>query len=283
MLYFTQPSSRTFLSFRSACSTLGIDSSEIRDTSTSSEVKGETQEDSVRTFSSYCDLIVMRTPDSGFAERVAWVLSNTFRPLPVLNAGSGKDQHPTQAVLDIYTLQRSFEEFGGIDGKKIMFVGDLRRGRTVRSLSFLLTNYRNVTQYFVAPDELQISEDIQGLLNDAGVEYHLSRDFEKLIPKVDAIYMTRIQDEWDSDADDSRKIDISAFCFRAEHLAKLGPNAIIMHPFPRRQEIDLAVDGDRRAMYWRQMRNGMWIRAALIAGIFGRDADILEYADRHAS
>ncbi|MDA1044339.1 MAG: aspartate carbamoyltransferase, partial [Verrucomicrobia bacterium] len=121
MLFFSQPSSRTFLSFCAACEILGLKIGEVRDTATSSEVKGESREDSVRTFSSYFDLIVMRTQQKGLAERTAWVLSNSERPVPIINAGSGADQHPTQALLDVYTLQRSFENRGGIDGKKIVF------------------------------------------------------------------------------------------------------------------------------------------------------------------
>lgn len=276
MLYFSQPSSRTFLSFCSACEILGMNIGEVRDTATSSEFKGETQEDSVRTFSSYFDLIVMRSQIGGLAERMAWLLSNTERPVPIINAGSGKDQHPTQALLDIYTLQRSFEKRGSIDGKTIIFVGDLARGRTVRSLAWLLTNYRDVKMLFVAPAELQIGEDILGLLRSAGVKHEVMSDFDKAIPMGDAIYMTRIQDEWDA-AGESRKIDISRYCFTRDKLALLKPDAVIMHPFPRRQEIAVDVDDDPRAVYWRQMRNGMWIRAALIAAIFGKEKAINEY------
>jgi aspartate carbamoyltransferase catalytic subunit len=276
MLYFSQPSSRTFLSFCSACEILGMNIGEVRDTATSSEFKGETQEDSVRTFSSYFDLIVMRSQIGGLAERMAWLLSNTERPVPIINAGSGKDQHPTQALLDIYTLQRSFEKRGSIDGKTIVFVGDLARGRTVRSLAWLLTNYRDVKMLFVAPAELQIGEDILGLLRSAGVKHEVMSDFDKAIPMGDAIYMTRIQDEWDA-AGESRKIDISRYCFTRDKLAFLKPDAVIMHPFPRRQEISVDVDDDPRAVYWRQMRNGMWIRAALIAAIFGKEKAINEY------
>ena len=213
MMYFTQPSSRTFLSFRSACQILGIESSEIRDTATSSELKGESQEDSVRTFSSYCDLMIMRTPIPGFSERMAWALAHSDRPIPVLNAGSGKDQHPTQAVLDIYTLQRSFEERGGVDGKRVVFVGDLLRGRTVRSLARLLLTYDNVHMVFVAPDELQIGEDIQSMMSEAGVQFELDNEFEKHIPTADAIYMTRVQDEWDASEGRSGEIDISKYHF----------------------------------------------------------------------
>ena len=276
MLYFAQPSTRTFLSFYSACHIVGVHPAEVRDTSTSSEIKGESPEDSVRTFSSYFDMIIMRHPVGGFAERIAWVLSNSERPIPVINAGSGKDQHPTQALLDIYTLDRSFEKNGGIDGKKIAFVGDLARGRTVRSLSNLLRFYSDVKQYFVAPKSLQIGEDILGMLDEAGCDYEVSHDFESVIPEVDAIYMTRIQDEWDT-ADESRSIDTERYHFTAEHLNILKPEAVIMHPLPRRKEIDVAVDADPRAVYWRQVRNGMWIRAALMLSIFDRAIDIDRY------
>lgn len=278
MLYFTQPSSRTFLSFRSACATLGVDCSEIRDTSTSSEVKGETQDDSVRTFSSYCDLIIMRTPAGGQAERTAWLLAHSDRPLPVLNAGSGKDQHPTQAVLDIYTLQRSFEDRGGIDGKCIVFVGDLLRGRTVRSLAYLLTNYRDMELMFVAPEELQIGDDILAMLDAASVRYTRSDDFDAAVAQADAVYMTRVQDEWDSADHESRRIDVSRFFFTPRHLNILPATGVLLHPFPRRHEIDVAVDHDPRAVYWRQMRNGMWVRAALVAGLFHAADEIEAYA-----
>jgi len=268
MLYFSQPSTRTFLSFHSACQILGMKTVEVRDIATSSEMKGETQEDSIRTFSSFADVIIMRSAVGGLAEKMAWVLSNTERPVPIISAGSGKDQHPTQALLDIYTLQRSFEARGGIDHKKVVFVGDLARGRTVRSLSFLLTRYRGVKQYFIAPPSLQIKEDILELLRAARIEFEVGNDFAKVIPEADAIYMTRIQDEWDEKTGDSGKLDISQFAFTAEHLKLLKPQAVIMHPLPRRQEIAVAVDRDPRAVYWRQVRNGMWIRVALLASIF---------------
>jgi len=274
MLYFSQPSTRTFLSFCAACQILGLRIGEVRDTSTSSEFKGESQEDSVRTFSSYFDMIIMRSETGGLAERMAWVLSNSERPIPIVNAGSGKDQHPTQALLDIYTLQRSFEHHGGIDGKEICFVGDLARGRTVRSLSALLTCYQGVRQRFVAPAKLQIGRDVLERLDRAGVAYEVTEDFEGAIPKADAIYMTRVQDEWDENKGDSARIDTSKYCFTRKHLERLGSHAVIMHPFPRRNEIAPDVDADPRAVYWRQMRNGMWIRAALMARIFGCDQRI---------
>jgi aspartate carbamoyltransferase catalytic subunit len=281
MLYFTQPSTRTFLSFAAACQILGITTSSVRDPATSSEFKGESQEDSVRTFSSYFDAIIMRSSERGLAERMAWVLSNSERPVSIINAGSGKDQHPTQALLDIYTLQRSFDKRGGIDGKHVVFVGDLARGRTVRSLSALLTTYDGVKQTFVAPKELQVSPDVLGILKKEKVKHELTEDFESVIPKADAIYMTRVQDEWDKEKGDSARVDIRKFWFTPGRLALLRPDAIIMHPLPRREEIPTEVDHDPRAMYWRQMRNGMWIRVALMASIFHRDKEIQDYHEQN--
>lgn len=276
MLYFVQPSTRTFLSFFAACQIVGINTAEVRDTNTSSEVKGESPEDTVRTFSSYFDLIIMRHPIGGFAERIAWLLSNSNRPVPVLNAGSGKDQHPTQALLDIYTLKRSFEHRGGIEEKKIAFVGDLARGRTVRSLATLLVLYPGVKLYFVAPEALQIEKDIINMLEKDGTQFEISDDFEKIIPEMDAIYMTRIQDEWDK-TNESSLIDTSKFHFTERHLKILKPDAVLLHPLPRRKEIAIEVDSDPRAIYWRQVRNGMWVRAALLLTIFDRDGEIDRY------
>lgn len=277
MLYFSQPSSRTFLSFASACQILGVSTGEVRDTSISSEFKGESREDSVRTFSSYFDLIIMRTPEKGLAEHMAWVLSNSERPIPIINAGSGQDQHPTQALLDIYTLLRSFERSGGLRDRTVLFCGDLLRGRTVRSLSYLLTNYPNIRQVFVAPEQLQVGTDVLAVLKQKNVAFELTDDFHGAIPHADAVYMTRIQDEWDTTKGESARIDTSRFKFGAEELKLLPQRSVIMHPLPRRDEIATAVDSDPRAMYWRQMRNGMWIRTALIAMTFGGEKRIHEY------
>ena len=275
MLYFSQPSSRTFLSHLAACQILGLTTGSVRDSATSSEFKGESHEDSIRTFSSYFDMIIMRSPERGLAERMAWELSNSSRPIPILNAGSGKDQHPTQALLDIYTLIRSFEDKGGIDGRTVTFCGDLMRGRTVRSLSYLLTNFRNVRQIFVAPQELQVPADVVMVLAKKGVDFEVTDNLRDAVKESDAVYMTRIQDEWDSAKGASAKIDTSRFKFGAEELALLKPEGIIMHPLPRRDEIATCCDRDPRAMYWRQMRNGMWIRAALIAATFGYEKEIM--------
>ncbi len=274
MLFFVQPSTRTFLSFLNACHIMGMKTSEIRDTSTSSEVKGESHDDTVRTFSSYVDLIIMRHPAPGSAERTSWLLNRTNRPIPVLNAGSGKDQHPTQALLDIYTLHRQFN--GNIDGKRIVMVGDLKRGRTVRSLSYLMKNYKNITIDFVSPKEFKMESDILNFLEKHNIPYTETEDFTSVMPTADAIYMTRIQDEHDASGE-SKKVDYSPFYFKEEHLKMIKPSCILLHPLPRRFEIDAKVDKDERAVYWRQERNGMWIRAALIAYTFGVEDQINQF------
>ncbi len=275
MLYFSQPSSRTFLSHLNACQILGLTTSSVRDQSTSSEAKGESKTDTIRTFSSYVDMIIMRCPEKGLAEQMAWELSNADRPIPIINAGSGKDQHPTQALLDVYTLLRSFETKGGLANRTVTFCGDLLRGRTVRSLSYLLTNFSHVRQVFVAPPQLQVPTDVLEILKAKGVEYAVSNNLREAVSLSDAVYMTRIQDEWDTAQGESARIDTSRFKFGAEELKLLPKDGIIMHPLPRRDEIAPCCDRDPRAMYWRQMRNGMWIRSALIAMTFGFERQIM--------
>ncbi|MBI4667919.1 MAG: aspartate carbamoyltransferase [Elusimicrobia bacterium] len=222
MLYFVQPSTRTFLSFLNACHILGIKTSEIRDTSTSSEVKGESPEDTVRTFSSYVDLIVMRHPAAGFVEKTAWLMNLTKRPVPIINGGSGKDQHPTQALLDVYSLERYLE--GGVDGKTIVMVGDLKRGRTVRSLSYLMKNYQGVKLIFVSPPELKMEKDILDFLNRQKIPYQETDDLRPVLAEADAIYMTRIQDEHDT-ADESKSVNYAKFHLRAADL-KIVKNSV---------------------------------------------------------
>lgn len=275
MLYFSQPSSRTFLSHLNACQILGLTTSSVRDQSTSSEAKGESKTDTIRTFSSYVDMIIMRCPEKGLAEQMAWELSNSDRPIPIINAGSGKDQHPTQALLDIYTLMRSFETKGGLKNRTVTFCGDLLRGRTVRSLSDLLTNFENIRQVFVAPPQLQVPEDVLNVLKAKGVDYAISDNLREATSLSDAVYMTRIQDEWDTSKGESARIDTSNFKFGEEELKLLPKDGVILHPLPRRDEIATCCDHDPRAMYWRQMRNGMWIRAALIAMTFGFERQIM--------
>ena len=275
MLYFVQPSTRTFLSFQNACHILGLSTSEIRGTSTSSEVKGESPEDTIRTFASYVDLIISRHPEAGFAEKTAWVLNQTERPVPVLNGGSGPDQHPTQALLDIYTLEREFRTIGGLDGKKIAMVGDLKRGRTVRSLSYLMKNYNGVELVYVAPEIFRMKDDIKEFLNKHSIPFTETDNFESIMPTVDAIYMTRIQNEYAADPT-SEAETFPEFHLKMMHMSMIQTHCAILHPLPRRYEIDIRIDKDPRAAYWRQERCGMWVRAALIAYIFRVDDEIME-------
>lgn len=274
MLYFTQPSTRTFLSFQTACQVLGMNTNEIRDSSTSSERKGESIEDSLQTFSSYVDIIIMRTPIPGLCDRIASLLDETDRTVPIINAGSGPDEHPTQALLDIYTLNRSFVRLGGIDGKTITMVGDLRRGRTIRSLSALLANYRDVKIQFVSPPQFRISDDLRQKLFLKNVSFEETDQLEDALRGTDAVYMTRVQDEYDVDGE-SKKVDNTKFHLKHAHLRLMKETAVIMHPLPRREELDPAIDTDPRAKYWRQERNGMWTRVALLTKIFGVDRKIV--------
>lgn len=274
MLYFTQPSTRTFMSFQAACHILGLKPSEIRDPSTSSERKGESIEDSLRTFASYVDLIIMRSPMAGLSDRMAALLDETPRPVPIINAGSGPDEHPTQALLDIYTLQRSFRGADAIEGKTVCMVGDLKRGRTVRSLSRLLVNYPKVRLLFCSPVEFKIENDLRSLLLSRKVDFEETTHLRDALAAADAVYMTRVQDEYDTGSE-SQRVDTSSYWLKYEHLSCLKPGCVIMHPLPRRGELDPAIDQDPRAKYWRQERNGMWTRVALITILLGVDHNIV--------
>ena len=268
MLYFTQPSTRTFLSFNNACQILGMGTSEIRDPTVSSEVKGETFEDSIRTFSSYVDVIIMRTKERGRALAAAQLMDTIPRRIPIINAGSGPDQHPTQALLDIYTLARSFEKRGGIDGKVIGMMGDLKRGRTVRSLSYLMRHYKNVRLVFIAPDAFRMEEDIKEYLTRYAVQFRETAKMREALPELDALYVTRMQFEHDTRGE-SKAVDLTHFSVTPAELEYFKSDAILMHPLPRGPEIHPDVDRDPRAMYWRQERNGMWMRVALLVKVFG--------------
>lgn len=291
MLYFIQPSTRTFLSFSAACQILGIPYNEVRNPSTSSEIKGETEDDTVHVLSQYFDLIIMRHPMEGFAERMAYKLNASLRPIPIINGGSGKDQHPTQAMLDIYTLLRSFEprladrvrpmlSGNPFHGRTIAFVGDLKRGRTVRSLCYLLCRYSGMRLVFVSPPELCMGEDILEYLDRHGIHHEECDDLNAVIRDCDAVYMTRLQDEHDK-AGESKAIDYYKYSLTLEMVERAKPDLVIMHPLPRRAELDVRIDDDPRAKYWAQVRNGMWMRAAMIAYIFHTDATIIDHYQTH--
>jgi len=259
ILYFKQSSTRTFLSFQNACHILGISTSEIRDTSTSSEVKGESELDAIKTFSQYIDLIIMRHPSSDFIYEISENLPDDMR---IINAGSGSDQHPTQALLDFYTIWRY-----GLENKKIAFIGDLLRGRTVKSLTLLLNKVKGTKLYFVAPKTFQIKSDILEQLN---IDYELTDDFEKVLPEMDVVYMTRLQDEYKHEGiSENEVIDTNKYSINSNNINKIKNNAIILHPLPRRNEIAVEIDKNKRAKYWGQCGNGMWVRVALIMEMFG--------------
>jgi len=276
MLYFTQPSTRTFLSFLTACQMVGMDTGEVRDPSLSSEYKGESQEDGVRVFSSYFDMIIMRDPKPGFCEYMAYLLDSTGRSIPIMNGGSGKDQHPTQALLDLYTMHRSFQKTGGIPKKRYAFVGDLLRGRAVRSSVMLLSQYKDVEMEFIAPSSFQIAADLEEYLLSQDVNIHKTDNLESVISNVDCIYMTRIQDEYDLSGE-SNLIDYSKYSLTPDNVSRMKKDSIILHPLPRRHEISPEVDADPRAMYWRQLRNGVYIRAALLLYVFNVAHRLKEY------
>jgi aspartate carbamoyltransferase catalytic subunit len=195
------------------------------------------------------------------------------RPVPVINAGSGSDQHPTQALLDIYTLARSFSDRGGIDGKVIGMMGDLKRGRTVRSLCYLMRNYVGVRLVFIAPEQFAMQDDVKTYLREHGIHYTETQILGDVLGDLDALYVTRMQSEWDS-ANESRAVDLARYSVGPRELGVLKRDAIVMHPLPRGAEIDPAVDEDPRAMYWRQERNGMWMRVAVLLRIFRADGQI---------
>jgi len=218
---------------------------------------------------------------------VAHILNGMPRTIPLINAGSGKDQHPTQAMLDIYTLFRCFTEAGAprtelrytrnaFDGKTIAFVGDLKRGRTARSLVYLLCRYPGVRLLFISPPELRLEEDIAEYMSLHNIEHEMGGDLPSRIGECDAVYMTRLQDEHDADGE-SKSIDYYKFSLTSDMAGSFKPELAILHPLPRRKELHQDLDSLPHAKYWGQVRNGMWMRASLIAAIFGVDVAIRDH------
>ena len=286
--FFIQPSSRTFLSFNAAEAMLGMKRMSVRDIKVSSMSKGESFGDTVRTFFSYVDMVVMRHPDADAGSEAFWhalqssrsiTVKGEERPIPIVSGGSGTKQHPTQALLDIYTLQKSFSDVGGIDGKTLMLVGDLLRGRTVRSLSYLMKNYADVKLLLAAPEKYRMQQDVLDFLTEMEIDFEQIGSIDEGIERADAIYMTRIQDEWNrgSGGVGHEKANPD-FCLRIDHLEKMKSACCILHPLPKRDEIDPEFDDidDNRVAYWRQERNGIWMRVAVIAKLFGVDGAIID-------
>ncbi|XP_038981694.1 aspartate carbamoyltransferase, chloroplastic [Phoenix dactylifera] len=254
---FYEPSTRTRLSFESAMKRLG---GEVLTTENarefSSAAKGETLEDTIRTVEGYSDIIVMRHFESGAAKRAASTAN-----IPIINAGDGPGQHPTQALLDVYTIER---EIGRLDGIRLGLVGDLANGRTVRSLAYLIAKYQDTKIYFVAPDIVKMKDDIKDYLTSKGVEWEESMDLLEVASKCDVVYQTRIQRERFGERIDLYEAARGKYIVDRKVLDVMPKHAIIMHPLPRLDEITVDVDADPRAAYFRQAKNGLYIRMALL-------------------
>lgn len=249
---FYQPSTRTRFSFEAAMHRLGgrvLSTEHAR--AFSSEVEAEQVEDSIRIIGSYCDVIVVRHHEPGGAARAAKV-----SPVPVINAGDGDGgQHPTQALLDLYTIYRERP----LDGLSVAFIGELDRGRTARSLAYLLAKFERVKIFFVSPPELQMKSDILQYLDRHGVRYELESDINRVLGEVDVIYQTRIQTERLP-----RVTGTQRYAINSSVLQRMKPDAMILHPLPRTVELDKTVDDDPRALYFRQAANGLYVRMALL-------------------
>jgi aspartate carbamoyltransferase catalytic subunit len=253
---FYEPSTRTRLSFEAAMLRLGgqaMGTDNAREFS--SAAKGETLEDTIRIVSGYSDVIVLRHSEEGAAKRAASVSD-----VPIINAGDGPGQHPTQALLDLYTIRA---ELSRIDGVRVAMVGDLANGRTVRSLAYLLSKFKDVKLWFVAPPQVAMRDDLKAHLDEHHVHWVETPDLDAVLPEVDVVYMTRIQKE--------RFTDPAAYeavrgMYRMDRAAmeRMGRYAILMHPLPRVDEISPDVDEDPKSAYFRQARNGLHVRMALL-------------------
>lgn len=262
---FYEPSTRTRFSFEAAMHRLGGRVLTTENAAEFSSVsKGETLEDTIRIMNGYADVIVIRHSEMGAAQRAAAVSR-----VPVVNAGDGAGQHPTQALLDLYTIQK---EIGGIDGLSIAMVGDLAQGRTARSLAYLLGKYKDVTMYFVAPPLLKMKEDILEHLRERRVRYEEEPDLNKVLPEVDVVYQTRVQKERFGDRIADYEKCRGLYIIDRASLNRMRPGAIIMHPLPRVDEIAMEVDQDPRAAYFRQAQNGLYVRMAILKMILGNPA-----------
>ncbi len=204
---------------------------------------------------------MLRHFDVGASKRAAAV-----SPVPVINAGDGPGQHPTQALLDLYTINK---ELGRVDGLRIAMVGDLANGRTVRSLSYLLSKYDGVELVFVAPPAVAMGRDIKAHLEERGVAYAETEDLESVLPQVDVVYQTRIQKErFGGRLAEYRRVS-GIYVMDTRTMALMRPDAVLMHPLPRVGEISPEVDRDPRAAYFRQAQNGLYIRMALLSMLLG--------------
>lgn len=283
MCLFAQPSTRTAESFVAAAEKLGATARVVSDLSTSSFAKGESVEDAVRVLSSFYDVLVTRHPEDTFAERAAWALWRSQRTIPVISGGSGKSHHPTQALLDIYTLRYSMQERGGLDGKRVLVVGDVGRNRAARSLIYLLTRYAIDRVDLACVPSHRPETPFLHFLERHGVTpvFHDSLDaaIAAAGPEFDAIYMTRLQQEWDAGAAGELGTHPD-FVLHARYREALRPDCALLHPLPRVNELPDAWEDHPGFVVWRQVRNGMWMRAALLAAVHGADGEIVDRAAR---
>lgn len=253
---FYSPSTRTRFSFEAAMHRLGgrvMSTEQAR--MFSSEIEGEQLEDTIRIIAGYSDVIVLRHTEPGGAKRAAAV-----SPVPLINAGDGNGgQHPTQALLDLYTIYRERR----LEGLSIAIIGELDRGRTARSLAYLLSKFERVKIYFVSPPQMQMRADILQHLEEHGVWYALESDIDKAIGHVDVVYQTRILPERLKSCDELRRYAIDSSVLRM-----MKSDAMILHPLPRTVELDKTVDSDPRALYFRQATNGLFVRMALLTMVW---------------
>ncbi len=257
---FFEPSTRTRLSFETAMQRLGGRVIGFADAAVSSASKGETLYDGMKIIGQYVDVIAMRHPLEGSARRASEATDK-----PILNGGDGANQHPTQTLLDLFTIQECQKKLTGLT---IAMVGDLKYGRTVHSLAQALKHF-NPTFYFVAPDFLQMPESILRELKNGGIKYTLKKSIDEVITKVDILYMTRIQKERFSDITEYEKAK-SLYILDTPHLKGVKKNLRIMHPLPRVGEITPAVDATPHAYYFEQAENGLFVRQALLALVLGK-------------
>lgn len=258
---FYEPSTRTSASFIAAMERLGGSVIPItQGVQFSSVSKGESLPDTIRTLEQYSDVIVLRHPEIGSSK-----LAAEYATVPILNAGDGAGEHPTQALLDLFTIQ---EELGRIDKLKVAMVGDLRYGRTVHSLTRLLMQY-DVSLRYVSPETLRLPMSLMNELIDRGINVRESDDVADVIENADVLYVTRIQKERFSDLKLYEDIK-DYFEITPELMVQAKEKMVVMHPLPRIGEIHYHVDDDPRAAYFRQVKNGMYVRMALLAAVLGK-------------
>lgn len=256
---FFEPSTRTRLSFESAVNRLNGKLVGFSEASNTSVKKGESLRDSILTIANYSDLIIMRNPVEGSAR-----FASEISPVPIINAGDGSNQHPTQTLLDLYSIMKTQNT---LDNLHVAFVGDLKYGRTVHSLVIALCNY-NTTFHLVSPVELKLPSSVKMHIKEKNLKYFQYTNMEEVIPNVDILYVTRIQKERFSDPLEFERIK-NSYNLHKDMLEETKDNFRILHPMPRVNEIHINVDSDNRAYYFQQALNGVFVRQALLSIILG--------------